>query len=417
MVSALRIHPFGRLLATYTLDEAADWLVGIALAVFVYDRTNSALAVAGLLVAIRFGPSLVIAPLAGRLSAQRLGASLGGLYLGAAVISLALALVAEGPLALLYALTFTASTLAATGRVLTRTASSNLLDGHGMLREGIAALNVSAGAVNVLGPAMAGAVTVLVGARAALVAASVVFAGLAVTTWSLRERASGDHGDSTAAAGVRETLRVLTAGPGIAAILLAAATLLVLFCMDEPILLPYVEQSFGGGTSEYAAFLTSWGVGLLLGGVGFTLLRRWSMLGAFVLAGSLLAGAYLALAAAPSLQLAYVAAAIGGVGNGMFWGALNVVTLEAVPPAMRARTSGVVESLALATPGIGYLLGGGLSEVLSPGQVFLAAGVLGGCVVLVLGLALWQPARRMAAARSMLATTVPPAVPASPQGR
>lgn len=415
MLSALRIHPFGRLLATYTLDEAADWLVGIALAVFVYERTQSALAVAGLLVAIRFGPSLVIASVAGRLSTQRLGASLGGLYLGAAVVSLVLALVAHGPLALLYALTFTASTLAATGRVLTRTASSNLLDTHGKLREGIAALNMSAGAVNVLGPAVAGAVTVLVGTHAALIAASLVFAGLAVTTWSLQGRASGAE-DDDAPAGLRETLRVLTAGPGIAVILLAAATLLVLFCMDEPILLPYVEQSFGAGASEYAAFLTSWGVGLLLGGLGFTLLRRWSMLGTFVLAGSLLAGAYLALAAAPSLQAAFVAAAIGGIGNGMFWGALNVVTLEAVPPAMRARTSGVVESLALATPGIGYLLGGGLSEVLSPTQVFLAAGILGGCVVLALGLALWQPARRLAAARAIFTPTVP-GVPSTPQGR
>ena len=33
MVSALRIHPFGRLLATYTLDGLADWLVSIGLAV------------------------------------------------------------------------------------------------------------------------------------------------------------------------------------------------------------------------------------------------------------------------------------------------------------------------------------------------------------------------------------------------
>ncbi|MBJ7520833.1 MAG: MFS transporter [Solirubrobacteraceae bacterium] len=415
MVSALRIRPFGRLLATYTLDEAADWLVGIALAVFVYERTGSALAVAALLVSIRFGPSLVLAPLAGRLAARRLGAVLAGLYAGAAVAVLALAASTAAPLAVILLLTFIASTLAATGRVITRTASSNLLDGHGRLRDGIAALNISAGGVNVLGPALAGAITVAAGTQASVLVAATVFTGLAIATWSLQGAASGadDAGDAGAPAGVRETLRVLTASPGIAAVLLAAATLLVLFCMDEPILLPYVQDSLSGDTSHYAVLLTSWGVGLLLGGLTFTLFRGTAMLGAFVLAGLLLAGAYLTLGLATTLPVAYGAAVVGGMGNGMFWGALNVVTLEAVPPAMRARTSGVVESLALATPGIGYLLGGGLSEVLSPASVYLLAGGLGAAVVLALGVSRSRPAARALEAGTDLSLTASRQVSAS----
>ncbi|MGK2936583.1 MAG: MFS transporter [Solirubrobacteraceae bacterium] len=404
MLAALRIHPFGRLLATYTLDEAADWLVGIALAVFVYDRTHSALAVAALLISIRFGPSLFLAPFAGRLAVHRLGTVLAGLYAGAAVAAVALALGTAAPLVVILLLTFVASTLAATGRVITRTASSNLLDGHGRLRDGIAALNVSAGAVNVLGPALAGAITVLAGTQASVLVAAGLFAGLAVATWSLSGAASGTD-EADAPAGVRETLSVLTAGPGVAAVLLAAAMLLVLFCMDEPILLPYVQDSLDGDASEYAALLTSWGVGLLLGGLAFTLLRGTAMLGAFVLAGLLLAGAYLTLGAATALPVAYAAAVVGGMGNGMFWGALNVVTLEAVPPAMRARTSGVVESLALATPGVGYLLGGGLSEVLSPAAVYLLAGGLGAAVVLALGVSRCRPTTRALDARTDLALT------------
>lgn len=411
-MSALRIRPFGRLLATYTLDEAADWLVGIALAVFVYERTGSALAVAALLVSIRFGPSLVLAPLAGRLAAHRLGAVLAGLYAGAAVAVLALAASTAAPLAVILLLTFIASTLAATGRVITRTASSNLLDGHGRLRDGIAALNISAGGVNVLGPALAGAITVVAGTQASVLVAAAVFAGLAISTWSLQGAASGaDNAD--APAGVRETLRVLTASPGIAAVLLAAATLLVLFCMDEPILLPYVQDSLSGDASHYAVLLTSWGVGLLLGGLTFTLFRGTAMLGAFILAGLLLAGAYLTLGLATTLPVAYGAAVVGGMGNGMFWGALNVVTLEAVPPAMRARTSGVVESLALATPGIGYLLGGGLSEVLSPASVYLLAGGLGAAVVLALGVSRWRPAARALEAGTDLSLTASRQVSAS----
>ncbi|UUY06263.1 hypothetical protein LRS13_12370 [Svornostia abyssi] len=265
-MSALRIHPFGRLLATYTLDEAADWLVGIALAVFVYDRTHSALAVAALLMATRFGPSLVIAPLAGRLGTVRLGTALGGLYLGAAAVAFVLAALTHAPLPVLYALTFALSTSAAIGRVLTRTAASNLLDEHGKLREGIAAMNVSAGAINVLGPALAGTITALVGTQAGVLAAAGVFTGLAMTTWRLNGSAAGTADEHAPSVSVREALRMLSATPSVAAILFASALLLVLLFMDEPILIPYIEGTLGGTTASYATLLTVWGVGLLLGG-------------------------------------------------------------------------------------------------------------------------------------------------------
>lgn len=407
MVAALRIAPFGRLLATYTLDEAADWLLGIALAVFVYERTGSALAVAGVLIASRFGPSLVITPLSGRLSTARLGAALAGLYVAAGVIAALVAAATGAPLLVLYLLTFAATTCAATGRVLTRTAACNTLDRHGLLREGAAAINVSYGAINVLGPAAAGAATVLAGTQVGVLCAAAIFAALAAATWSLGGTVAGGETDGAEDAaepvGLREAFGVLTSSPGVAGMLAAATALLVLFCMDEPILLPYVEQSLGGTTAQFATLLTFWGVGLLLGGLSFTLLRRWSMLGTFVVAGTLLAASYLTLGLSHALAVAYAAAVIGGIGNGMFWATLTVVTLEAVPPAMRAQTSGLVESLALATPGIGYLLGGGLSEVLSPAQVYVLAGALGGAVVLALGLALWRPARRLAVRAPFLA--------------
>ncbi|UUY06262.1 hypothetical protein LRS13_12365 [Svornostia abyssi] len=102
------------------------------------------------------------------------------------------------------------------------------------------------------------------------------------------------------------------------------------------------------------------------------------------------------------------------MGNGLFWSTLTVVTLEAVPPAVRAQTSGATESLALAAPGVGYLIGGGLSELLSPAQVYLLAGGLGLCVVLSLGLALSRPARSRAATGSRRPAVT--AVTSVPQG-
>ncbi len=392
MVSALRIHPFGRLLATYTLDGLADWLVSIGLAVLVYERTESVLAVAALLLASRFAPSLVIAPLAGRLGTRRLGAALAALYASSAGFAIILAFSASRPLASLYLLTFAATTTAATARVLTRTAACNGLDAHGRLREGAAALNLSAGATGVLGPAIAGACTVLIGTQGSVLLAALVFGTLAATTWPLRTPATSED-DAAEAGSVRDAIAVMASGPGVAAVLVAATLLLVLFSMDEPIMLPYVEQALGGDADQFAALLSVWGLGVLSGGGLFAGLRRWSMLGTFVLAGALFAGAYIVLGVAHSALVAYAACLIGGMGNGMFWGAFTVVTMEAVSPAVRTRASGVVESVALAAPGVGYLLGGVLGEVLTPAQVYLLAGVAGLSVVAALGLAI-GPARR-----------------------
>lgn len=415
MVAALRIAPFGRLLATYTLDEAADWLIGISLAVFVYGRTESALAVAALLMATRFGPSFVIAPMSGRLGAWRLGAALSTLYLGAAVIACVLAAIATGPLPLLYVLTFFASLLAATGRVLTRTAGCNLLDEHGKLRDGAAAMNVSSGAINVLGPMLAGAVTILAGSQVSVLAAAVIFAALAAVTFRLGGTAQGSDEDATEPVGFRAAVRLLSSTPSVAAILLAATILLVLVCMDEPVLIPYIEQSLGGGTAAYAGLLTFWSVGMLLGGLAFIVLRRWSMLGSFVLAGMLFAGSYIGLGLAHTLPAAYAVAVLGGMGNGMFWATITVVTLEAVPPSVRAQTSGVTESLAMATPGIGYIVGGVLSEVVSPAQVYLLAGTLGVSVVAALTVGLARPWQHLASARTALPTVTP--LPSTTDGR
>lgn len=412
MLSALRIHPFGRLLATYTLDEVANWLVGIALAVVVYDRTQSALAVAALLLASRFGPSLAITPLAARIERVRLGAALCALYGVAGVLALTLAVSTGAPVLVLYGLVFAATTCASTARVLTRTAACNVADERGLMREGAAALNLSFGAVNVLGPAAAGAATVMASPQASLFLAVGVFAALATITARI---SLATEADDEPVVGVRAGLRAMTAGPGVAAVMLAAAALLVVFSVDEPIMLPYVEQSLGGDATEFAAMMAAWGVGLLGGGALFAFLRRWSMFATFVLSGALFAGSYVALGSVDSASLAYAACVVGGAGNGIFWGALTVVTLEAVPAAVRTRTSGAIESIALAAPGIGYVLSGGLSELLTPAQVYLVSGAAGGCIVAALAIALrWPTAVPRLAPPIIVASS---ATPSTTQGR
>ena len=56
------MRPFGRLLATYTVNEIGDAVGVVALAVLVYDRTQAVAPTAAIFLAAKFLPAL-LAPL------------------------------------------------------------------------------------------------------------------------------------------------------------------------------------------------------------------------------------------------------------------------------------------------------------------------------------------------------------------
>ena len=98
-----------------------------------------------------------------------------------------------------------------------------------------------------------------------------------------------------------------------------------------------------------------------------------------LIAGSTLAigAAYAGQALAPTLLVACVFGALGGVGNGIQSVAVQTAIQLRTPDALQARVSGLVESVAAATPGIGFLIGGLLTAVFDSRAAFgvAAAGV------------------------------------------
>src|SRR5919201_4270793 len=77
-LSALRLRPYRRLLAAYTINAAGDWLGEIALSVLVFDATGSVLAVSALWILGRFVPAF-LAPLV-LCRIERAGVGPAGLY-------------------------------------------------------------------------------------------------------------------------------------------------------------------------------------------------------------------------------------------------------------------------------------------------------------------------------------------------
>src|SRR4051794_21466037 len=159
LIDPLRRPLFRRLATTYAVNELGDWMGIIALSVLVFDRTDSALATAGLFLGTRFLPALLAPILVARAERPPPRFALPVIYCGEAAAFGGLALLAAHfSLAGVIALATVDGALALTGRSLTRAVVAAELEPAGELRAGNALLNVAFTGGAALGPGLAGIV-------------------------------------------------------------------------------------------------------------------------------------------------------------------------------------------------------------------------------------------------------------------
>src|SRR2546421_9218803 len=91
----LRRPAFRRLAASFTLNELGDWLGIVALAVLVFDRTDSALATTGLFLGTRFLPALLTPAFVVRLERTPPRFALAAIYCAEAAAFAVLALLVD----------------------------------------------------------------------------------------------------------------------------------------------------------------------------------------------------------------------------------------------------------------------------------------------------------------------------------
>src|ERR1700739_4907420 len=89
--SPLRSASFRGLAAAYTINELGNWIGDVALAILVFDRTGSALATAGLVLALRFLPALLAPALTARIEALPAARTLPAVSLAEGLIIAAIA--------------------------------------------------------------------------------------------------------------------------------------------------------------------------------------------------------------------------------------------------------------------------------------------------------------------------------------
>ena len=372
----LRRPAFRRLAVTYAINELGDWMGIVALAVLVFDQTDSALATAGLFLGTRFVPALLAPVLVARIERPAPRFTLPVIYAGEAAAFGGLALLAGSfSLAAVIALAALDGTLALTGRSLTRAVVAALLEPAGELRAGNATLNVAFTGGAALGPAIAGLVVAHFGVQTALLLDAASFY---VVAWVLLTAGHLPHAEPEPGR-LRERVRAgiayIRSTPPLGPLLTAQAAAFIFFAAVIPIEVIYAKDTLDAGDTGYGLLLASWGGGMVLGSVAFAALRRLPLLVLLLFSTAAVGAGYLGLAVAPTLAVACAASVVGGAGNGVQWVAVVSAVQELTAQLMQARVISVLESIGAAMPGVGYLVGGLVGAGHHARTVFFVAGI------------------------------------------
>jgi hypothetical protein len=346
--ATLRVRDFRALLVSYVINRAGDVIGTLALAVVVINATGSALATAALFLATQFLPGLLGPFVVARVDRAAPGRVLPVLYLVESGVFVVLALIP-----------------------------------HDLMPEGKAAFNVALAAATIAGPAIAGVVIVSFDPSIALAidAATFLLAALLLArTPGLRAAAAGAFSGS-ARGRLRESLHYIAGEATLRILIFGEGVAFVFFYLVVPVTVVYATRSLHAGAGGYAAILTAWGVGIAIGSAAYVRLAR-GIGGAMILLSTLgVAAGYLGTAAAPTLFLACASSVIGGVGNGTQWASVETLVHRLVEEAFRARVAAVLEAVASTAPGIGIVIGGALTALLSPRAAYAVAGL--GLIVVV----------------------------------
>ena len=374
-LTPLRLPGFAQLASAYTINELGNWIGEIALAVLVFNETGSPLATALLFLGMQFLPGLLGQAVVARVEPVGTKLMLPLLYLAEAATFVALALTADNfSLGLVVALAVVDGTLAIAARAFTRTSAAAVLQPAGLMREGNGIINIGFTGAGAIGPAVAGGVVAALGIKTALLldaASFVVVAAILALARSLPQVKSKASG---VGARLREGLAYVGSIPTLRNLLTIQAIALVFFTLVLPIEIVYAKETLGAGDAGYGALLSSWGIGMVLGSMLFLAGARMSM-GPLLLFSTIAIGlSYLGMAAAGTLLAACLAGALGGAGNGVQWVAVMSAVQEMTEQSYQARVVALLESIAVAMPGIGFSLGGLVTDAFDPRAAFALAG-------------------------------------------
>ena len=414
MGSVLRISAFRRLLAAYALNELALAIGSLALAVLVYRRTGSAVGAASFFLSAQFFPALVAPAIVARVEHLSFGRLLSVLYaLEALAYGALAALVGDFLLAPLLIITFLDGVLALTARALARAASVAVTSPVGLLREGNALINTVFSVCFVIGPALGALIASQGGTRVALLTNCGLFVVTALTVLTAGPLPGATADVSNGSGRLRGALRHAAEQPLVRRLLGLQAMGLLFFTISIPVEVVFALHVLHAGQGGYGALLATWGAGTVVGSAIYARWRAGSLRALITVGAALLGAGFVVMAAAPSLAVAMIGGAIAGGGNGIWAVAARTALQEQVEPKWMAMMMSLNESLFQALPGIGIVIGGGLTALAGSRAALAVAG--GGAVaVAFIGWPLLRGLRAPAPAPVLAALAEREHTPSSP---
>jgi predicted MFS family arabinose efflux permease len=278
-----------------------------------------------------------------------------------------------------------------TARGLSRGAVNAVLHPAGLLREGNGLLNVGFAIASVGGSALGGVLVASFSVAAALAVNATSFFVIAVVLAMSSHLPAADTEREPFVARIRDGLRYARSDRVTRLLLGGEAVAIVLFTLIVPIEVIYADETLKTDEAGYGILLSSWGAGIVLGSLVFLLVRKRSA-AVLILSSTLAIGAgYLGMAVSRELWMACAFSVVGGVGNGIQWVSVMTALQESTPDNLQARITGLLESIASAMTGVGFLIGGIVTAVFSPPTAFAVSGI--GVVLLVALGAGFRPVR------------------------
>ncbi|GLZ33730.1 MFS transporter [Lentzea sp. NBRC 105346] len=365
--------PFRLLWTARVVSFAGDSLSLVALMLHVEATTGKAIAVAALLLAGDFVPSL-LSPLAGAISDRF---DLKRVMITCELVQGALlALIAFSlpPLPLLLGLV---ALRAIAGQILlpaSRAAVPALVDDEYLPRAN-SLLGFGTNGAEVVGPLLAAALLPFLGIRGVLLVDAASFllsAGLLTRLAALPRTPDAETLVGQAKAGLTLLWRV----PALRVISLGFCAVVLCNGIDDVALVMLARDTFGAGESATSLLLAAVGIGLF---AGYLVLARLKppmtvlLVAGFAVSsvGNLLTGL------AGAVAFAFAVQTVRGLGIAAMDVASNTLLQRLVPPAMLGRVFGnLYGAIGVAAAG-SYLLGGLLLDATSPPVTFVIAGGLG----------------------------------------
>jgi len=386
----LELPAYRRLLGAYALNEIAYSIGSLALALLVYQRTGSAIAAASYFIAAQFLPALITPALVARLDGRSVARTLPAIY---ALEALAFALLAwlSGRFSLpaVLAVAFADGILALIARALARAATVAVTSPVGLLREGAAVANGAFSLCLMTGPALGGGIVAAGGTGDALLANATLFGVIALTLVSAPGLAASSRPPSTARR-LRAAMTYALRSGSIRALLGLQAVAVLCFSISIPVGVVYATHTLHAGAGGFGLLSAVWGAGAVAGSAIYARLHglhaRW-----LICAGAAAITAMpTASAAAPGLAMALLGAALAGCGNGIEAVSARTALQEHTDAAWMALMMSLNDALLQAVPGLGILIGGGITSLANPRAALGVAAVRSG-VITATGWALLSP--------------------------